>query len=177
MQASETIQIGIDHYVPVMPTDESQADKGIDHPLVSCNDCNIAWRSHAASRCPNCARCVGFHFILHEDEVRDLMEAVSYLEDATFHAETERMTCEFRNLLKKHATWYDTNSRVVIQACYVTLLQRDPHPNVAYAIAFFRAEYEEAPEDEWMYIPNDEGEDDKYYTYWENSLYDEMMPS
>ena len=82
------------------------------------------------------------------------MEAVSYLdEDVTFHAETESVTWQFRNLLMQHAPWYDTNSRVVIQSCYMALLKRDPHPKVAYAIAFFMAEYAEAPEDELMYNP------------------------
>ena len=149
MQVFEPVHSG--YY---MPTKESQADKGIDHPLVTCDECNTAWRSYVAAWCPHCVR-VSSNFILHEDETRGLMEAISYLnEDLTFHAEMERVTWEFRNLLMRHAAWYDMNSRVVIQACYMTLLEQDLHPKVAYAIAFFMAEYEKAPEDGLMYNPN-----------------------
>lgn len=138
----------------IEPTEESQADKGIGHPLVTCDECNTAWRSYVAAWCPHCTRRVSSNFILHEDETRGLMEAVSYLnEDVMFHAETEYVTWEFRNLLMRYASWYDMNSRVVIQACYFALQQRDPNPKVAYAIAFFMAEYAEAPEDSLMYNP------------------------
>jgi hypothetical protein len=33
-------------------------------------------------------------------------------------------------------------------------LERNPHPKIAFAIAFFRAEYDEALDDEMMYDPN-----------------------
>ena len=154
-----------------MPTKESQADKGIDHPFIACNTCNIAWRSYARSYCPSCTNGIGFHFILHESEIWGLMEAVLRLDDDTmFHAETERTTWMFRNLLMRHAPWYDMNSRVIIQSCYFTLLKQDPHLKVAYALGFFMAEYVKAPEDELMYIPEEDG-----YTV-SDMLYDLQRP-
>ena len=139
------------------PTKESQADKGIDNPFVGCDKCNTAWRSYTRTCCPSCTHGIGSHFILHEGEILDLMEAVSCLdEDETFHAETERVTWKFRNRLMQHAVWYNMYSRIIIQACYFALLERDPNPKVAYAIAFFMVEYARAPEDELMYNPDEE---------------------
>jgi hypothetical protein len=147
MQAIESTHIG--YYAP---SKESQADKGIDHPLIACNNCNIAWRSYTHMHCPSCMRGVGSYFILYENEIRDLMEAVSYLdEDASFHAEMEYVTRKFRNLLTQYTTWYHMDSRVIIQACYMTLCQQDWNLKVAYAIAFFMEEYSKAPEDVFMY--------------------------
>ena len=124
------------------------------------------------TRCPVCAREVGTGWILDEDQTWDLMEAVSYLDEtATFDAETESDTWEFHKLLSLHVRWYNMNCRQTIQACYAALCIRAPHPKVAFAIAFFKAEYAEAPEDEMMYRP-DEDEDN----YVEDSLYDRMMP-
>jgi hypothetical protein len=149
MQVIEPTHIG-----RYLPSKESQADKGIDHPVIACNTCNIAWRSYTPMQCPICPRGVGAYFILYENEIVELMNAVSYLEeDVLFHAETERVTWKFRNLLKQHTTWYKMNSRVIIQACYMTLRQKDWNPKVAYAIEFFMSEYAAAPEDVFMYTP------------------------
>jgi hypothetical protein len=161
IQPATITQISIGHYVPVTPTEESQADKGIDHPIVSCWDCDTEWRSYDLTRCPHCAREVGAPRELNKDETWDLMEAVSYLDERkTFDYDTEYETWEFHLLLQKHTWWYDMNSRVLIQACYFALLERqaslerNPHPKIAFAIAFFRAEYDEALDDEMMYDPN-----------------------
>ena len=75
IQATQATQIGIGHYVPVMPTDESQADKGIDHPIVSCWKCDTEWRSHELSRCPGCARQVGAPRELDGTEKEELPRA------------------------------------------------------------------------------------------------------
>jgi hypothetical protein len=172
----QAIQVSIQGHVPVTPTEESQTDKGIDHPLVSCDECDAVWRSYAVTRCPKCARQVGTRFLLDEQQLWDLVEAVSYLDEtATFDPETESETCEFRNLLAEHVQWYNTNSRVTIQACYEALCARDPHPNITFAIAFFKAEYAEAPEDEMMYSPDEEDEDVPYYQV--NTQYDLAKPS
>ena len=160
IQATAITQISIEHYVPVMPTEESQADKGIDHPIVFCWDCDTEWRSYEMSRCPGCARHCGEQRELDEEEMWDLMEAVSYLDERkTFDYDKEYDTWEFHLLLEKHAPWYDMNSRISIQACYLALQKRDPHPKVAFAIAFFRAEYDEAMDSEMMYDPNRDPEE------------------
>ena len=160
IQPATITQISIGHYVPVMPTEESQADKGIDHPIVSCWKCDTEWRSHELSRCPGCARQVGAPRVLDGTEKWDLMEAVSYLDERkTFDYDTEYETWEFHLLLEKHASrWYDMSSRIIIQACYFALLKRAPHPKVAFAIDFFRAEYDEATDSEMMYDPNKDPE-------------------
>jgi len=147
MQVIEPTHIG-----DYRPSKESLADKRIDHPVIACTTCNIAWRSYTPMRCPVCPRGVGAYFVLDENEIAQLMEAVSYLdEDATFHAETERATWKFRNLLTQYAKWYDMKSRIVIQACYMTLRYQDLNAKVAYAIAFFMADYAGASEDAYMF--------------------------
>ena len=155
---SESTQISIGRYVPVMPTDESQADKGINHPIVSCWDCDTEWRSYTPSRCPGCACYCGVPRVLSEKEMEELMEAISYLDETkTFDYNTECDTWEFHTLLEKYAScWYDMSCRVIVQACYLALLQQDPHPNIAFALAFFQEEYALASESETMYDPNDE---------------------
>jgi len=176
------------HYVPVMPTEESQADKGIDHPIVSCWDCDTHWRSHELSRCPGCARHCGAARELNEDEKWELMEAVSYLDERkTFDYNTECDTWEFHLLLEEHASrWYDMSSRSIIQACYFTLLERQmqhPHPKIAFAIAFFKEEYAEASDSEMMYNPTPyDDEVPAHMLGWCEYLdrqeqYDEMKPS
>jgi len=161
-------QIGISgQYVPVMPTEESQADKGIDHPIVSCSYCDAEWRSYTLSRCPCCARECGAQRMLDENEMWDLMEAVCDLDESkTFDYNTECDTWEFHLLLQKHASqWYDMSSRVIVQACYFALLEhqklleRNPHPKIAFALAFFKEEYAEASDSEMMYNPSKEEEE------------------
>ena len=154
MQATATQATQIGYYVPVTPTDESQADTSMSHPIVSCWECDTHWRSHGLSRCPGCARQVGAQRVLSEEETWDLMEAISYLDERPFDADTEYETWEFHTLLEKHVPWYDMGSRVLIQACYFALLKRDPHPKVTFAIDFLHMEYAEASEDEMMYDPN-----------------------
>ena len=136
------------------PTAESQDDKGMFHRLVSCGECDTQWRADNETLCPFCARGVGMGWVLDEDHTWDLMEAVSYLDpNATFDPETENETGEFRNLLEMHVPWYNMNCRQTIQACYMALHIRAPHPNVTFALAFFSVEYCEAPESEMMYDP------------------------
>ena len=155
-QAMEAIQIDIGHDVPVMPTEESQADKGIDHPLWSCWDCDTVWRSHELSRCPGCAREVGQRFVLDEDQTGDLLDAVleldgnetSWDEPAWDHA-----MWKFRNLVRTHVPWYDMNSRQTIQACYEALCARGPNVKIALAVAFFQDDYAHAPEEEKTFCP------------------------
>ena len=142
------------YYVPVMPTEESQDDTAMSHPIVSCWECDTEWRSYELSRCPGCARHIGAERVLSEEETRDLMEAISHLKEETFDADTEYETWEFHSLLEKHVSWYDMGSRVLIQACYFALLKQAPHPKVVFAIDFLHMEYAEAPDSEMMYDPN-----------------------
>ena len=163
---STITQISIGRYVPVMPTEESQADKGIDHPIVSCWQCDTEWRSHELSRCPYCARQVGAPRELDGMEKWELMEAILHLDgEKTFDYNTECDTWEFHLLLEEHASrWYDMSSRAIIQACYFALLKHQAllertHPKIAFALAFFRAEYDEASDSEMMYNPNKEDDE------------------
>ena len=176
------------HYVPVMPTEESQADKGIDHPIVSCWECDTQWRAREQSRCPYCARQVGAPRVLDGNEKWELMEAILDLDgDKTFDYNTECDTWEFHLLLEKHAgTWYDMSSRPIIQACYFALLKHQlkyQRPKIAFAIAFFKEEYALATDSDLMYNPNtSEDEVPAHMAAWCEYLdrqeqYDEMKPS
>ena len=158
MQSIKPTQIGIQaNIVPVMPTEESQADKGIDHPLVFCCACDAVWRTHTLSLCPMCALRVGDRFLLDEELQRDLMEAVVSLDVDTFSPTQEQLEFQmwlFSNLIREKAPWYDMNSRRIIQACYYDLCTRgETNPKVAVAIAFFKEDYADAPEPENTFCP------------------------
>ncbi len=153
----QVAQVSIQAIVPVMPTEESQADKGIDHPLWSCWDCDTVWRSHERTRCPGCARHVGNRSILDEAQESELLLAVyglpetglSYTEEQLEHA-----MWRFRNLLREHASWYDMNSRQMIQACYESLcVCGEMSLKVALAIHFFKEEYAYSPEEDNTFCP------------------------
>jgi len=161
VQTAQPVQIGLQRDVPVSPALENPNDTGIDHPLVYCDHCDAVRRSHACTRCPQCARCVGIRFTpLSKELEEDLMDAVSCLaEDAVFDYDTENNTWEFHNLLMTHAgTWYDMNCRITIQRCYQTLLKHEESAKIQFALDFFQIEYLNAPEDEMMYRVEDDEE-------------------
>lgn len=160
MQATATQIDIVGHHVPVTPTEESQADKGIDHSLWSCWECDTVWRSHELTRCPRCARHVGQHLVLDEMQAWELVEAVSYLDETlTFYNEQqwEHEAWKFRNLLCEHASWYNMNSRQTIQACYEELCKRAQHPKVALAVAFLKEDFTFCPEEDNTFCPEDPG--------------------
>ena len=142
MQAIQDTQIG--YHVPVMPTEDSQSDKGIHHPILSCWDCDTVWRSYEPSRCPGCARYVGAQRVLDEKETQELMLAISQLEEeAKFDGINGYDSWEFDSALNQYAArWFSIDSRIIIQACYVALLRQATNPKVEFAIEFFKAEYE-----------------------------------
>jgi len=161
MSVVQTTQISIVHNaVPVMPTDESQADTGIDHPMVFCDHCDTTWRSHGPSRCPRCARCVGIPYLLHPDEEEELMAVVSRMEEnAVFDGDEEIHTQKFRDMIMEHMSdWYAINCRLSNQLCYEALRKRERNTKIEFALAFFMAEYENAPEIETMYRVEDDEE-------------------
>jgi len=170
---ADVVKIDIGYYVPVMPTEESQADKGIDHPLWSCSDCDTVWRSHECMRCPGCAREVGSRFILNEEQTSDLLDAVVDLDESVptwDEQKKDHAMWEFRNLLRTHVPWYDMNSRQTIQACYEALCARAQHLKILFAISFFQDEYTHAPEEEKTFCPE--------MPYFERDAhYDRMRPS
>jgi hypothetical protein len=60
----------------------------------------------------------------------------------------------FRNFLRAEAPWYDMNSRQMIQACYEYVSVRmGQHLNSSVAIAFFKEDFEFAPEEEKTVFP------------------------
>ena len=155
----QVIQITETHNItPVLSTEKSQTDKGIDHTLFTCGECATVWRSHGHSLCPTCAHHVGQHFILNQEQTCNLMDAVINLDDTTTfsnkYARNNAM-CEFRDLLREHAPWYDKTSRKVIQACYEKLCGWVPPATrkIAFAIDFFKGEYANAPEEEKTFCP------------------------
>ena len=181
MQSIKPTQIGIQaNIVPVMPTEESQADKGIDHPIVSCDYCDTEWRSHTPSRCPGCARKVGTHLVLDEEQVSDLLDAIVELDESVNindEDEWEETKWGFYNLLALHASWCDLDSLQVIQACYVALCERAlhaPHPKLTLAISLFANRYYTAPEDENTFCPEDPEE---VYRFTVDELYEKQSPS
>jgi hypothetical protein len=155
LQAFQAIQATYADYAT--PTEESQADKQIDHPIVTCSECKMVWRSHATTRCPGCACQVGTHLILNEGQMMDLMKAVSNLEMDTFSYSHEMWELEmwrFQNLLQREAEWFKMDSRPIIQACYEALRIREvAGPKVALAISFFETQYIYASDDENTFCP------------------------
>lgn len=159
MQAIQSTQIGIQQYmVPVMPTDKSQADKGIHIPLVDCIECDTVWRSEIATRCPRCARCVGTQFFLDKDKTSKLLAAVSLLDEDHIVCGSDYMMWEFSDILRKYISWYDKNCRIMIQSCYEALRKQPINSKIAFAIYFFEQEYLHAPEPELIYVVEDDEE-------------------
>jgi hypothetical protein len=156
IQATESVQTDIIYTVPVEPTEESQADKGIDHPLVSCGECDAVWRAHGRSRCPMCAEDEGYRMSLTARQNSNLFVAMSDLKTKESYTQ-EQMDLQiwrFRNLLREEAPWYDINSRQMIQACYEYVSARvGAHPAAPVAIALFKEDFEFAPEEEKTVFP------------------------
>jgi len=156
IQATESVQTDIIYTVPVMPTEESQADKGIDHPLVACGECDAVWRARGRSRCPMCAEDEGYRMSLTARQNSNLFVAMSNLQHKECYTQ-EQMDLQiwrFRNLLREEAPWYDINSRQMIQACYEYVSARvGAHPAAPVAIALFKEDFEFAPEEEKTVFP------------------------
>jgi hypothetical protein len=146
MQAIETI-----HTFPVAATEESQADKGIDHPLFTCDTCGTIWRSHGRSRCPTGSCGEGTLMTLDARQSSNLFVAMYQLELIGLSFTEPQMSFEFgkfRALLRDHAPWYDSMNRRMIQACYQDVLaRRDTSDKAALAIAFFKVDYKWASDD------------------------------
>jgi hypothetical protein len=156
MQAIEATAT-VYHTIPVSATEESQADKGIDHPLVFCDECDTVWRSHGRSRCPTCARQEGTHFSLNADQNSNLYQAMCGLEETGLsytEEQLEHSMWRFHNLLREEAPWYNETSRQMIQACYECFLRLDrENLRVALAIHFFKEEFKYAPEEDNTFCP------------------------
>jgi hypothetical protein len=140
------------------PTEESQADKQITHPIRSCSTCKMVWRSDEQTLCPGCPYQVGTHLVLNEEQNSDLMKAVLNLELDTFsysHEMWEMEMWRFQNLLQREAKWFTMDSRPILQACYEALHVREDRgrAKVALAISFFETQYIYAPEDENTFCP------------------------
>ena len=130
---------------PEMPTEESQADTGIAHPLVSCSKCDTDWRSHVPSLCPKCGVRVGTSFLLDKEQLKGLFEAVDKLKLIGLSFTQPQMSFEFGKLsvlLREHAPWYDRGNRKLIQACHKDLcVYGGSSLKSKLAIAFFENAY------------------------------------
>jgi len=128
-----------------MPTEESQADKGIEHILVSCSKCDTIWRSQVVSLCPKCGVRVGTRLLLEKEQNTDLFKAVRRQKLIGLSLTEPQLGFEFgrfRVLLREHAPWYDYKNRKMIQACYRDVRMRGGKSlQERLAIAFFEHDY------------------------------------
>ena len=142
---------------PVVPTEESQADKGINHTLFTCRQCATVWRSRGYTRCPTCVRDVGTIFCLDHSQCGDLNDAAFDQKKVrpTYTIEQlEHAMGEFRVLLDEYAPWYDRTSRKMIQACHGYLVASGgTSSKVALALHFFKEEWTRASDDEKTFCP------------------------
>jgi len=151
MQAAESY-----YALPVAPTEESQVDKGIEHTLVSCSECDSTWRSCARSLCPMCGH-EGDFFTIDARQNSQIFRAVYDQEEPapSYTKQELRDAWEtFRNLFREHAPWYDRNSRKMIQACHQSLrLRGGTSRKSALVMTFFEEEYIVAPEEPNTFCP------------------------
>jgi hypothetical protein len=140
------------HTFPVAAAEESQADKGIDHPLVTCDECGTIWRSHGRSHCPMGSCGEGTRMTLDAYQSSNLFVAYRQLDLIGLSFTEPQLSFElgkFRALLREHAPWYDSINRRMIQACYQNMLACGyKSDKAALAIAFFKHDYKWASDDE-----------------------------
>ena len=138
----------------IQVTEESQADKGIDHPLQSCR-CAI-WRSRVRSLCPM-GSCEGTLMMLDADQSANLFAAINQLKLIGLSLTQPQMGFEWgelRVLLEKHAPWYDSTNRRMIQACYQNVrFCGDASDKNALAIDFFKNDYLWASDEKNTFCP------------------------
>ena len=141
----------------IQATEESQADKGIDHMLFTCGECATVWRSRGYTLCPTCALHIGDILFLDYDHRGDLSHAAFQQEEARASYTSEELGHAmevFRALLDEYAPWYDKTSRKMIQACHGDLCRSGGTSlKVALAIHFFKEEWERASDDEKTFCP------------------------
>jgi hypothetical protein len=147
--------------IPVAATEESQADKGIDHPLQTCAACGAIWRFDGRSLCPMDSCEEGTIMILDARKSLNLFVAIYQLEligGLSFIQPQKGFELgKLRVLLEKHAPWYDRMNRRMIQACYQRVRSRDdPSNKAALAIAFFKNDYTWASDDKNTFCPEDD---------------------
>lgn len=139
-----------------------QANKGIQNPLVSCNECHSVWHIEECERCPRCAQQVGVHWTSTEEQTSWLMYAVSLLNEERIERGAEYTTWEFGEILREHVPFYNETCRGTIQVCYEVLQTQPSNLKVAFAMGFFEQAFVAAPEDPMMYHFDDEPE----YAVW-----------
>ena len=175
----QTTQANVQSFAAhLMPSAESQFDKGIQNPLVCCNECHTIWRSVEPTLCPRCAQQVGEHWKATEEQTSWLIYAVSLLNEERIERGAEYTTWEFGEILREHVPCYNEMCRGTIQVCYEVLSKQPPNLKVAFAMEFFERAFFAAPEDPMMYYVDDEEEnpswinddDDEYQLYIEEQL-------
>lgn len=147
----------------IQATEESQADKGIDHTLHTCGVCGGVWRSRPFTLCAFCAGDVGTILFLDYWQRVDLSDAVFdqkgvrdlYTRKGYTREQLGRALEAFRTLLDQYAPWYDRTSRKMIQACHFFLCTTSgTSPKESLAIHFFKEEWKSAPEEEKTFCPD-----------------------
>ena len=158
-EATEYVPLTVDDLKAraIQATEESQADKGIGHPLHTCGECATVWRGRGYSLCPTCAGHVGDILFLDYDQCGDLHDAAHDQREVRSSYTREGLAWalgEFRALLNEYAPWYDRTSRKLIQACHDNLcVSGGTSRKVALAIHFFKEEWKSAPEEEKTFCP------------------------
>ena len=157
-EATEYVPLTVDDLKAraIQATEESQADKGIDHTLHTCGTCGGVWRSKEYTLCGFCAGDVGTILFLDYDQCGDLHDA-AYAQEEPCASTEEQLRDEleaFRVLFHKRARWYDRTSRKMIQACYRDLCTAGgTSSKVALAIHFFKVEWKVAFEEKNTFFP------------------------
>jgi hypothetical protein len=150
------------HTFPVAATEESQADKGIDHPLQTCGVCGAIWRARDRSRCPMDSCEEGTIMMLDASQSSNLFIAIYQLKLIGLSFTQPQMGFEFgkfRDLLRKNAQWYESTNRRMIQACYLNVRAFsacDPSDKTALAIEFFKNDYMWASDDKETFCREDD---------------------
>jgi hypothetical protein len=149
--------------MPAVQAVQAIQAKGIQNPLVCCNECHSIWYMEECERCPRCARQIGVHWTSTEEQTSWLMYAVSLLDEEHIQRGAEYTTWEFGEILREHVPCYNEMCRGTIQVCYEVLRKQPSNLKVAFAIGFFEQAFVDAPEDPMMYHV---GEDELEYPVW-----------
>ena len=128
--------------------------EGIDVPLWFCENCDAVFHSNEPVYCPKCVHAIGDRFLLTDSQKEQLLGVVELIhENEVYNHDVETESWWFHNLLEKHLPWYNMESRMIIQACWLIIGGQDPdHPKNVFAYEFFQDEYNFAPHEKNMYF-------------------------
>lgn len=126
----------------------------IDIPLYFCKCCDAVFHSNEPVYCPKCVQAIGHRLFLTDIQKQQLFEVVELIDPhAVYDHDDETETWWFHHLLERHLPWYNMESRLIVQACWFAVNNRDIHdPKFTFAYQFFQDEYAFAPHEKNMYF-------------------------